>query len=529
MKAIVLRKVAGRLQAMILGFGMKVTPAATDGPPLSSLAFGLSLLLLPIVAILLIAVMLLVPHGASGLVLATAPAILPRKTRADLDLVIKSIEKLDKEYEGKQMPEDVTRKYNELMAEGESLSEAINAEVKNQKAMERMRGARQALGEVVDPVIPSNDTKADDAIVGYITPGDLVVVADEYKAWADRGAWRKKGDVYAIDIKGSMLGSKRSRMASRNQGVIALTAPEVKALKEVYGKIQTKDLPVFGDLVIAPSRVDRFVQDTRPEVLTLRDVLNVSPTSSNLIQYVAEVAFTSGADIQSEGVSTADTALKGESDIEYELRDAPIRTIATTIPVSEQQLSDAPALINRINTRLLHAVKLKEEQLMGYGAGGASLEFAGFFDSDSGISAATTPSGSPTLIDKIRAAQTDVFTAGYNPTFVWIHPVDWETIELTKGSDGHYIWAIIRDTLGPRIWSMRVVQGIGTKKAGATLTNVLVGDADGAVIYDREQNNIAIGWIDDQFARNLRTIRAEERMTLTIDAPAAFRKIETAS
>ncbi len=164
------------------------------------------------------------------------------------------------------------------------------------------------------------------------------------------------------------------------------------------------------------------------------------------------------------------------------------------------------------------------EQLMGYGSG-SGLEFAGFFDSDSDVVAATT--SGDTLIDKIREAQTEVMTSFYNPTFVWIHPEDWEGIELTKGSDGHYIWAIIRDLLGPRIWSMRVVQGVGTKKAGATTRNVLVGDADGAVIYDREQNNIAIGWIDDQFAKNLRTIRAEERMTLTIDAPAAFRKIET--
>jgi HK97 family phage major capsid protein len=81
--------------------------------------------------------------------------------------------------------------------------------------------------------------------------------------------------------------------------------------------------------------------------------------------------------------------------------------------------------------------------------------------------------------------------------------------------------------LGPRIWSMRVVQGVGTKKVGANTRNVLIGDTTGATLYDREQANIAVGWVDDNFARNLRTIRAEERVVLAIEAPAAFRKINT--
>ena len=527
-QALILRKVAGVFTACRRGFGMRITSAAADGPPLSHLAFGLAMLMVPLIVGLALMLAFVLPHGLAGISLATAAvAPLPKKSRADLDAIVKAADKLNEEWKGKQMPEDVLTKYNDLLKEGAEISEPIIAEEKNVRTLERMRRANDYLAQVPNPTLPASDQKADDAIVGYITPGDIVVIAEEYKQWAARGGWRKKGDIHSIDVKGSLLGSARSRQSSRNQGLIALTAPEVTALKSAYQKFETKDLPVFGDLVIAPDRVARFVQDTRPDVLTLRDVLNVSPTSSNLIQYVAEKTYTTGAAIQSEGLSVADTALKGEEDIEYELRDAPIRTIATTIPVSEQMLSDAPALINRINTRLLHAVKLKEEQLMGYGAGGASLEFAGFFDTDSGVQAATTPSGSPTTIDKIRAAQTDVFTSMYNPTFVWIHPLDWEEIELTKGSDGHYVWAIIRDNLGPRIWSMRVVQGVGTKKAGATERNILVGDANGAVIYDREQNNIAVGWIDDQFAKNLRTIRAEERMTLTIDAPDAFRKINT--
>jgi HK97 family phage major capsid protein len=524
-EAIVLRKVAGVLTACYQRAGMTIGTPAANVPPLSSLAFALCLMLVPLIAVLAL-VAFAVPDAA-GLALASLPvSALPRKTQADLDSVIKHAEKMAADYAGKEMPEDVATKYNDLMKEGAALSEKVNAEMQNAKTMERMKAAQAYLGEVPNPTLPGADTKSEE-VAGYITPGHLAVLSEEYtRCIKGDGSFAKNG-MASIDIKGALLGTK-----SNPSGLIALTDTQIKALRGVTEQMkshrgfETKDLPVFGEYVIAPQRVDRFVQDTRPEVLTLRDVLTVSPTTSNLIQYVAEVAFDNDADIQSEGTTAATTAAKPESDVEYELREASIKTIAHTLPVSEQQLADAPSLINRINTRLMHGVKQKEEQLMGYGTG-SGLEFAGFFDTDSDVDAVTT--SADTLIDKIREGVTEIMVSAYSPTFVWVNPADWETIELTKGSDGHYVWAIIRDVLGPRIWSMRVVQGTGTKKAGATTTNLLIGDPMGAVIYDRQQANIAIGWVDDQFVKNLRTIRAEERMTLVIDAPAAFRKIETAS
>ena len=444
---------------------------------------------------------------------------LPRQQRADLAALIKSAEKLEAEYAGKAMPEDVAEKYNELMKEGAALSEKVNQEMQNAKTMERMKAAQAYLGEVPNPVLPSTKSDEPASVAGYITVGNYAILSEQYKNFRDRDCPR--GMFASIDIKGSLFGKMGA------DSLIALNATEAKAVHEIATKMQTKDLPVLGEFVIAPNRTDRFVQDTRPEMLTLRDLLTVLPTSSPVIQYVAEVSFDNDADIQSEGSTAATTGTKAESDIEYELREETVKTIAHTLPVSEQQLADAPALIGRINTRLVHGVRQKEEQLCGYGSG-SGLEFAGFFDSDSGVTAASE--SYDTLIDNIREAQTEIMVDGYTPTGVWIHPTDWEGIELAKGSDGHYIWAIIRDVLGPRIWSMRVVQGTGTKKAATTTRNVLIGDfAAGAVLYDRQQVNVAIGWVDDQFVKNLRTIRAEERVVLCVEAPKAFRKINTAA
>jgi HK97 family phage major capsid protein len=450
--------------------------------------------------------------------------LLTPKAAADLNSIIASVDKLDVEYKGKQMSVAEMEKYNNLLKEGADLSNAINEAKANAKTMERMRATSAYLGEVPNPTLPAIESKDVSDVVGYITAGDAVILSHKFQEWNENGRGFRTEKGISLDINASLLPVRGERKSGN--GLIALRAHEVKELRDGIEKLgtqmQRKDLPVIGELVIAPNRVDRFVQDTRPEMLTLRDVLTVVPTSSPLIQYVAEVAFDNDAEIQSEGTTAETVGTKAESDIEYELRDATIKTVAHTLPVSEQQLSDAPALINRINSRLLHGVRQKEEQLCGYGTG-SGLEWQGFFTSG-GAAAYST---GDTVIDKIRGAQASIMTDNYMPSFVWIHPIDWADIELTKGSDGHYIWAIVRDNLGPRIWSMRVVQGTGTLQAGDTERNILVGDTMGAVLYDRQQANIAVGFVDDQFAKNMRTIRAEERVVLCIEAGKAFRKIVT--
>ena len=450
------------------------------------------------------------------------------RTRADLDKIIAECEAIEAKHKGKAMPEDEGKKLAELYSEGEALSKEINEEAERQAKMRRMKDAEKYLREVPDPALPGQPEVKQDAgqIAGYITPGHLMVMSESYRKVAKRGNW-SRGAAASIDIEKALL-PVNGRLTP--QGLMALSESEVKTIRDLTAEMDTKDLPVLGEYVIAPNRVDRFVQDTLPDVLTLRNILNVSPTSSPTIQYIAEVAYTEGADVQSEGTTKATVGAKGEADVEYELREESVKTIAVTMPVTEQQLSDAPALVNRINTRLLWDLRKKEEQLSGYGDGTA-LQFKGFFDSGTGIGDADDRAGvGDTLLETIRRGFTDIMTDGYLPNATWMHPIDWEAIELLKGSDGHYIWAIIRDNLGPRVWSMRVVQGVGTQLAGNTTRNLLIGDfANGAVLYDREQSNIAVGWINDQFSKNMRTIRAEMRSVLIVDRPKAFRKYETAS
>jgi hypothetical protein len=47
----------------------------------------------------------------------------------------------------------------------------------------------------------------------------------------------------------------------------------------------------------------------------------------------------------------------------------------------------------------------------------------------------------------------------------------------------------------------------------------------GATLWDRQQATVAVGWKDDDFIKNLRTIRAELRAAFAVRRPKAFIKI----
>jgi HK97 family phage major capsid protein len=124
--------------------------------------------------------------------------------------------------------------------------------------------------------------------------------------------------------------------------------------------------------------------------------------------------------------TVADSSTKPEAAAAYTAETATVRTMAVTIPVTEQMLADAPALISAINGRLVYDLdKLLEEQML-YGAG-TGQDFPGILN-DSDVAAARSVSGDST-VDKIRRAMSDIRTNGFEPNAVVMHPLDFEEVE----------------------------------------------------------------------------------------------------
>lgn len=248
--------------------------------------------------------------------------------------------------------------------------------------------------------------------------------------------------------------------------------------------------------------------------LTVRDLLAETSTTSNLIEYARETAFTNNAAIQ---VNEGD--VKAESALAFDLQSTAVKTLAHWIPASKQILSDAPSLQGYINQRLMYGLKFKEEQELLTGSGAGS-EISGLITNATVFDTTRTTTASDTFIDVLSHALTQVRVGSFfEPDGIVLNTSDWETIQLTKSTQGEYLFADPHFATSNSIWGKPVVATTAIPRS-----QFLVGAFKlGAMIWDRWDATIEISREhSDYFTRNLVAILCEERLGLTVFRPLAF-------
>lgn len=447
------------------------------------------------------------------------------KTRQEeLDKILEEVKNLQEKYEGKRWDAEDRKKFERLCAEGAGIQDELEAEAKAEELFNRDRMSR----EVPEPSMPSarnqpDGKRGDREVAGFVTIGDAVIASAAFRAFAAGGYAR--GNHAIIQLSTAMTG-KNVLMGPRGEPLVPLTRQERKEFMDFIQSKEAKAVPTLGTGVLDPDRVARIPQVQADERLSIRDVISTGQTGASSVEYVREESFSMLA------APTAHGAEKPEEDIEYTLQQAPVRTIAGWMPVQNQQLEDWSQLRSLIDGRLRYSVKRSEEEQILYGDGTPpNLEGILVVDGVGNIATNGRYNGANhTLIDVVRMGITDVLVAGYQANAVVIHPLDWETILLEKGSDDRYVWAVVTDNNGSRIWGIRAVESIGAQSRADGRRNLVVGDWQmGAQLLDRMLLTVQVGLIDRQFVENMRTILAEERVALPIYAPAAFSRFETAA
>lgn len=398
-------------------------------------------------------------------------------------------------------------------------AEALQAEIDQYDRRERIIGKGR---QVPDPTLPETpEERKQERAAGYLTLGDYVLMSPAFQQLKRAGF--PTGSHATIQIAAALDG-KNAILGPHGEPLVAIDAEQRKAIEEL---ISTKAVPTLGTGVIPEERLARFAQVTADDRLNLRDVLSVGQTSAGSVTYLREESHTQAA------AETAHGSAKPEEALEYTEQTAAVKTIAGWMPVHNQQLEDLPQLRGLIDGRLRYSVRRREAHQLLWGNGsGANIE--GIFDvsGTQDIEAnGRYDSGDHTLIDVVRMGITDVRVAGYEPNFVGTHPYDWEAIVLEKGTDNRYVWAVVTDREGTRIWGLRAVEDVAFQQRAGNPTEarrLLVGDGQmGAQILDRMALSVVVGLVNDQLIKNMRTILAEERLAFPIYAPAAFAWFET--
>lgn len=332
-----------------------------------------------------------------------------------------------------------------------------------------------------------------------------------------------KGQIQELEVKAARLGYG-AEGETKSAGQMFTESEEFKSGRDAGGNIrirlQLKALTGAADSVGATLQPQRLPMYTPPREAHIRDLFAQGTTSANALEFPQIKTWTNNAAVvadQPAKTATTSASYKPESDLVTELVTFPVRTIAHLIRAHKNILDDIPALRSVIDEKLIEGLKDAEdiELIKGDGTGNhvkGVLANAKTF---------TRAVAGDTQIDVIRRSLTDLRLRNYRADGIVVNPLDWEDMELLKGSDKKYIWVDVNNGGTPRLWRVPVVDTIAVDEgqfiSGAFRQGGQVFDRQAAVVevFEQDRDNVPL---------NLVTIRAEERLSLVIYDQSAFVK-----
>jgi HK97 family phage major capsid protein len=275
-------------------------------------------------------------------------------------------------------------------------------------------------------------------------------------------------------------------------------------------RMEVKNTVTSGSTTVFPFQKPGVIQgDFAP--LTIRQVLPSIGVSSNMVNSLREASWNNSA----SGVSQA--AAKPESDITFEQYNVAIETVAHWIKVSNQLLADAPAIAAYINTRLRDGLAQEvDKQLLN--GNGTAPNLSGL--TDTGNFTAYSAVSDDLLVDAINRAKYQLWAIGRTPDTVIVNPADWGAMERTRegAGTGMYLYGLPGQFAGVNPFGVRVVMS-----NNMTQGKFLIGQLNGStMVYNREGAVVEMGYVNDDFTKNLVTIRAEERLGLGVERPTGI-------
>ena len=379
------------------------------------------------------------------------------------------------------------------------MNEEMKALMKSLEAIERNLQAQATLAEAQGKEAGKVSTETKNAIDALGT---------QQRELADRLAGLEQKGIVVPDTKIDLGWGAQLVKSDR---YTAFAAGQVQKLR-----VEVKNTLTGSDATVAPDRKPGIVPGAFVP-LALESLYTHVPTSSNAIEFTKEASFTNSAAEVAEGVAKAESALT------WSLVNMPVSTVAHWIKISRQLAADSAALAAYVNARMTYGVNRRVETQLGAGDGVAP-NISGILDAGNftahGYAAAALGATLPKVV-LIRKIIADLWAAGYPATAILLNPADWATIEidiLTTTSNAVRV--------GVNAAGQQTLFGVPVPQSvGITADNVAVGNfAQHGTIYDREAVVVELSDSDsDNFTKNLVTVRAERRLALATEVPAAVR------
>lgn len=284
-----------------------------------------------------------------------------------------------------------------------------------------------------------------------------------------------------------------------------ISAPDfVKTYSDVQKTPSTSGVSDFA------TTYDRNVVTAARTPLVIRDLFAAETISGSTLVYLVEGAIEGAPAVTNEGaakpqVHFADPTPKTVS----------LAKVACHIKESDEYISDYPFLASAINGRLLYQLGLVEQTKLV-----TDLLNTSGIQSDS--TSWTSGSDATAIADLILEASMDVQqSSGFAADAVVINPTDYYTLRIGKdGDDRYYGGGYFGEQSIPNLWGTQVC--VTTAVSAGT---IIVGafKTCGSVVQKGGVRVEATNSDQDDFVKNLMTIRAEERLALAVRRPAGFK------
>lgn len=274
------------------------------------------------------------------------------------------------------------------------------------------------------------------------------------------------------------------------------------------------------------TQYQRDIVNARRERLVIADLMPNLQVTASTIKYLVEKS----KRIAEGGFATvAEGAKKPYVRFDnFDIVTESLSKIAGLTKLTDEMVEDHDFMAAWINTQLLYELSVAEESQLLNGDGAGS-NLTGLLNR-SGLQTMEAASAAE-LPDTIYKANTAISLATpLTGDAVLINPADYQNIRLTKDANGQYMgggyftgpYGNGGVMVDPPLWGMRTVQTqavpvgtvvVGAFRQGATILR------KGGVRVDSTRTNV------DDFENNLVTFRAEERLGLMVQHPAAFVKV----
>jgi HK97 family phage major capsid protein len=413
--------------------------------------------------------------------------------------------------------DEIERKYDGIISDPEDEHQVkrhlltvdllLDQQTKLQEALERktrIRGGIEQYGQSMNGHRPVFGDVSDGQ---QLSPGDQFVRSNEYKRMKGGGLFNS-----------ALNRNEFSVQMSQGTSLIGWSRMLQKTLLSV-GSGQN----IFSGSPFVPNDIQPGVLSILQREINVLDLVPRLTTESDVIEWVQETTFTNNAGMVAEATATTGTTgTKPESALQYSAQTTPVRTLAHWIPVTNKMLGDAPQIRGIINSRLLLGLQLALETQIVSGDG-TGENFLGILNNNINVQAL----GTDNVLDAIFKGRTLVRVTGKaRPSAVVMHPNNWQTARLARensatGTLGGYLMGPPSMVGANTLWGLPVVESEAMPAGTA-----LVGDFSmGCTLFDREQAVVRIGFVNDQFIRNIQTLLAELRAAFIVWRPTAFSKV----